>query len=141
MGFSLGGLVLAIAIGGFSVAASPPTCSESVLVCDVDADGIVDVVEEAICGSATCATGTEDLDANGVVDADELAASLRGGGSGGPVQLQTPDAVTVITPDGAITQVSLWPLAGGAFVFLAAVGAAVTFRRARRTSSLKELAS
>lgn len=44
--------------------------------CDIDSDGVADVVEEAICGSATCASGQEDLDGDGTRDADELAAQL-----------------------------------------------------------------
>lgn len=44
--------------------------------CDIDSDGVADVVEEAICGSATCASGQEDRDGDGTRDADELAAQL-----------------------------------------------------------------
>jgi len=41
------------------VAAAAATCSEQVdaAVCDSDRDGITDVVEQVVCGSATCATG------------------------------------------------------------------------------------
>jgi hypothetical protein len=52
----------------------PASCAPS--SCDADSDGIADVVEEAICGSSTCASGQEDLDGDGVRDAEELEAQL-----------------------------------------------------------------
>lgn len=113
---------------------SPVACSEqpSVLSCDTDADGIVDVVEEAICGSATCATGVEDNDGNGIPDAQELAESLKTGGPAGPVQLASPGELIVVGADGSIAQFSLWPLAFGAGAFLIAVTFFVVFRRRAR---------
>lgn len=41
---------------------------------DVDADGVADVVEDAMCGSATCAQPWEDVDEDGIADwVEELA--------------------------------------------------------------------
>lgn len=36
--------------------------------CDTDGDRIPDAVEQVVCGSATCATGAEDADGDGVPD-------------------------------------------------------------------------
>jgi hypothetical protein len=129
--------------------AAPVACSEqpSVLLCDADGDTIADVVEEAVCGSATCATGTEDLDGSGVPDAEEFAASLRSGGPGGPVRLESPSSLLVVGADGSVTTVDLWLVAGAAGLFLAAVAALVLYRRRsavverRARHRLKELVS
>lgn len=134
-------LLLLVLVGALLAPVAPAVaeslaCAEqpSVLVCDADDDGIVDVVEEAICGSATCATGTEDLDGNGVADAEELAGSLASGGPAGPVQPASADSVIVVSADGTITVVSLWTVAAGAAVFLAALTVCVLRRRAASVS-------
>lgn len=129
--------VWAVVVGGCCVFAPTPVaaqslaCAEqaSVLVCDADGDGIVDVVEEAICGSATCATGAEDADGDGVPDAQQLAQSLATGGPGGPVQLSSPSTVIVVGADGSVTEFSLVPFAAVAGVLLVGLGAVVAVRR------------
>lgn len=98
------------------------------LQCDSDGDGIVDLVEEAICGSATCATGAEDVDGNGIPDAEELTESLKTGGPAGPIQTDGPDALLIVNPDGTIAEVSLWPIAGLAALLVAALAAFVVVR-------------
>jgi hypothetical protein len=70
--------------------------------CDVDSDGVADVVEEAICGSATCASGQEDLDGDGQRDADELEA-----------QLPRDDAAGSAPDDGSTWAI---PMPGGGFL-------------------------
>ena len=141
-------VLAALLVPAVPVAADPLSCAEqaSVLLCDADADGIVDVVEEAVCGSATCATGTEDVDGNGVPDAEELAESLASGGPGGPVQRASADSLIVVGSDGTITVVSLWYFAAGAAVLLAALAAFVVLRRRAApvhpvSHSMKELRS
>lgn len=116
------------------------------LQCDADRDGIVDLVEETICGSATCATGAEDNDGNGVADATELAESLQTGGPGGPIQPAGRDALIVVTPDGTLAVLSLWPVAGLAALLLAGLSAYVLARHRNRNvrpaaarHSMKEL--
>lgn len=56
------------------VAAGAATCSELTdpALCDSDGDGITDVVEQIVCGSATCATGREDTDRDGIPDWSEV---------------------------------------------------------------------
>ncbi|MDQ1083880.1 MULTISPECIES: hypothetical protein [Microbacterium] len=41
---------------------------------DVDGDTIADAIERVVCGSATCATGTEDTDGDGISDGVEVRA-------------------------------------------------------------------
>lgn len=97
---------------------------------DIDGDGIVDVVEEAICGSATCATGVEDADADGIPDAVTLTESLRAGGPGGPVQFPSFGEVLVVWPDGQLVQFAWWPVALAVVsLTLAVVGVVVVARR------------
>jgi hypothetical protein len=52
-----------------------PRCDPGDRSCDLDADRIPDAVEQAVCGSTTCATGTEDADADGLPDWVEQVAS------------------------------------------------------------------
>jgi hypothetical protein len=42
--------------------------------CDSDNDRIADVIETAVCGTATCATGREDTDKDGIADWVEIQA-------------------------------------------------------------------
>lgn len=42
--------------------------------CDIDGDGIPDWVEREVCGSLTCANGTEDTDGDGIPDWVEVMA-------------------------------------------------------------------
>lgn len=69
-----GGLVTPSAAGAASLA--PTVCAEqaSVSSCDSDNDGIPDAVERKVCGSATCATGREDVDHDGIPDWVEVEA-------------------------------------------------------------------
>lgn len=111
-----------------STASEPVGCAEDVLACDSDGDGVADVVEEAICGSATCATGTEDADGTGVPDAEELTASLERGGPGGPVQFRDAGMVRIVLAGPTVIDVPWWPvvvLAAGVVVF----GVVVVVRR------------
>lgn len=135
-----------LAFGALFVPAAPAVadtlaCAEqsSVLLCDADGDGIVDVVEEAICGSATCATGAEDADGNGIPDAEELAASLRTGGPGGPVQRVSSDSLLLVNPDGTLTSLSLWPFAAVAALLLAGLTVFVVRRHTTRPGMKESL--
>lgn len=122
-------LVLSLGFAPFPVADVPPgpqSCAVDVLGCDSDGDGIVNVVEEAVCGSATCATGVEDRDGDGVPDAQELAVSLEQGGPGGPVRFLEFGTVRIVLPGPAVIDVAWWP----AVVLVAAgAGAVVLVRR------------
>ncbi|MEO8094015.1 MAG: hypothetical protein ABI632_03680 [Pseudolysinimonas sp.] len=132
-------LVGAMLLGAAPASATAVICSDqpSVLTCDSDGDGYVDVVEEAVCGTATCATGAEDVNHDGVPDVVAYAASLKQGGPAGPVQQASPSELIVVSPDGAITTVNLWLFASGAAFLLAALAVYVVLRRralARRPS-------
>lgn len=100
---------------------APVSCTEDVAACDSDEDGVIDVVEEAVCGSATCASGTEDVDGDGVADAEELRASLDRGGPGGPVRLRDAGTVRVVLPGPVVIDVPWWPVVA----VVAGVGAGV----------------
>lgn len=109
---------------------APVSCTEDVAACDSDEDGVIDVVEEAICGSATCASGTEDADGDGVADAEELRASLDRGGPGGPVRLRDAGTVRVVLPGPVVIDVPWWPVvAVVAGVGVVVVGVVVRRRR------------
>jgi hypothetical protein len=136
------GVVVALALGwpmpvaSAGVAPVPMvSCAEDVAACDSDGDGIGDLVEEAICGSATCATGDEDGDGDGVADADQLTVSLEQGGPGGPVQFSDPGWVRIVFPGPVVVDVPWWPIAvvvAGGVVVLVVV---TVRRRATRHSS------
>ena len=73
--------VVAVAVvlmpAGVGVAATAPVvCAERAqsTLCDVDQDRISDVIEEQVCGTATCATGREDRDRDGIPDWSEISA-------------------------------------------------------------------
>lgn len=77
-------LAAALALVGFSsssafaieMPAAPwVECNPADVTCDVDGDRIPNLVEEAVCGSATCATGREDRDGDGLADWVEFQAS------------------------------------------------------------------
>lgn len=121
LGFVLAGPAAAYPGNVPPTASVPVSCAEDVAACDSDGDGVGDVVEEAICGSATCATGDEDADRNGVPDADELMGSLERGGVGGPVQFRDAGMVRVVLPGPTVIDVPWWPAA------VLAAGAAVVF--------------
>jgi hypothetical protein len=131
--FSLQAVGMIVMLGwGFApspvadVPPGPQSCAVDVLACDSDGDGIVNVVEEAVCGSATCATGAEDTDANGVPDAEELAVSLEQGGPGGPVRFPEFGTVRIVLPGPTVIDLAWWP----AVVLMAAgAGAVVLVRR------------
>jgi hypothetical protein len=104
------------------------SCAEDVAACDSDRDGIGDLVEEAICGSATCATGDEDVDGDGVTDADQLAGSLEQGGVGGPVQFPEFGVVRLVFPGPVVVEFLWVPVA---LLLLVAAAATVFLVRAR----------
>lgn len=56
------------------VVAAPAGVAPVMSAADADADGdeIPDAIEREVCGSATCATGTEDRDADGIPDWTEV---------------------------------------------------------------------
>lgn len=137
------GVVAALALvwaapASSAVAVPPPmvACAEDVAACDSDGDGVGDLVEEAICGSATCATGDEDVDADGVADAEQLTVSLEQGGPGGPVRFSDPGWVRFVLPGPVVVDVPWWPVAvvvAGGVVVLAVV--MVRRRAARHVSA------
>ena len=119
--------------GAPAVAGEVIPCGENpVTVCDSDGDGVTDLVEEAICGTATCATGAEDADADGTADAVVLQRSLVSGGPGGPVQFPEFGEVLVVRPDGRIIQLAWWPMALAVVAAAALVTASVIFIRRGR---------
>jgi hypothetical protein len=65
-------LVGALTLSPAAARASGPVTSAS--PGDVDGDTIPDTIERAVCGSSTCATGTEDVDGDGITDAVEVAS-------------------------------------------------------------------
>jgi hypothetical protein len=73
---ALVGVILATLPLAPAAAAPIVTCAErsSSSQCDADTDRIVDVVEQQVCGTATCATGREDRDRDGIPDWSELVA-------------------------------------------------------------------
>jgi hypothetical protein len=142
------GAVGALAIGWGALApvtAAPVSpavavsCAEDVAACDSDGDGIVDLVEEATCGSATCATGAEDRDDDGVADVEQLSGSLEQGGPGGPVRASDPGWVRLVLPGPVVVDVPWWPVAVAA-VGGVVVGTVVTARRraARHSSGARQ---
>ena len=83
-------IAAAAILAGVVVGASPATAAEvlpcteyPVTVGDSDGDGITDLVESAVCGTATCADGTEDPNGDGRADAAALQRMLDGGGPDG----------------------------------------------------------
>lgn len=125
------GAISALVIGWSALAPAPAapalaviSCAEDLAACDSDGDGIGDLVEESICGSATCATGDEDTDGDGVADSEQLAESLEQGGPAGPVQLSDPGWVRIVLPGPVVIDVPWWPLAvavvagGGVLIFV-----------------------
>lgn len=73
---------LLVACGWVLAGASPAIagpdetrCDPGDRSCDVDVDRIPDAVEQAVCGSATCATGAEDVDGDGLADWVEQVVS------------------------------------------------------------------
>jgi hypothetical protein len=104
------------------------SCAEDVAACDSDGDGVGDLVEEAICGSATCATGEEDVDGDGVTDAEQLAGSLEQGGVGGPVQFPEFGVVRLVFPGPMVVEFLWVPVA---LLLLVAAAATVFLVRAR----------
>ena len=137
-------VVAAVFVIGLFVGASPAVASEAsaaevipcgenpVTVCDSDGDGVTDLVEEAICGTATCATGEEDADADGIPDAVTLQKSLASGGPSGPVQFPVFGEVLVVRPDGRLIQLAWWPMALAVVAAAALVTASVIFIRRGR---------
>ena len=107
------------------------SCAEDLAACDSDGDGIGDLVEEAICGSATCASGDEDVDGDGLADADQLAESLEQGGPAGPVQVSDPGWVRLVLPGPTVIDVPWWPLP----VVVAAGAGVLIFVRRRRAAA------
>lgn len=73
-GDGIGGGVPAGARGAVAIASDGRDCSatKSAADCDVDGDRIADWVEREVCGSFTCATGTEDTDGDGISDGVEV---------------------------------------------------------------------
>lgn len=120
------------ASAGARVSSAPTvSCTEDVTACDSDRDGVADMVEEAVCGSATCATGTEDADNTGTPDVEEQRTSLKHGGVGGPVQFREAGMVRIVLAGPTVIDVPWWPamvLVGGGLVV---VGVVVVRRRSR----------
>ena len=104
------------------------SCAEDVAACDSDGDGVRDLVEEAICGSATCATGDEDVDGDGVADAEQLTVSLEQGGVGGPVQFPEFGVVRLVFPGPVVVEFLWVPVA---LLLLVAAGATAFLVRSR----------
>lgn len=131
----LAGWVAPVAVPAPAVPAAPVSlvvsCAEDVAACDSDGDGIGDLVEEAMCGSATCATGAEDADADGVADAEQLTSSLEQGGSGGLVQFPEFGVLRLVLPGPSVIDV-LWVPVAGVLLLGAAAGAFFVFRARMR---------
>ncbi|WP_169582883.1 MULTISPECIES: hypothetical protein [Microbacterium] len=103
----------------------------------MDADEIADLVEEAICGSATCATGVEDHDGDGLSDAAELSGELDAAASGdllvirdGDLRLLVSDRQAVVVP---IWAGALAVAAAGCAVVAGVCGVRVVRARAVKT--------
>ena len=74
-------LAVVLAVSAASVASTflpGPAIATTIVragaIADVDGDTIPDGIERVVCGSATCATGTEDTDGDGIPDVVEVAA-------------------------------------------------------------------
>ncbi len=113
------------------------SCATDARQCDVDADEIADLVEEAICGSATCATGVEDHDGDGLSDAAELSGELDAAASGdllvirdGDLRLLVSDRQAVVVP---IWAGALAVAAAGCAVVAGVCGVRVVRARAVKT--------
>lgn len=129
-------LIAGVVAGGLTPHLSPAApsaavCAQDVAACDIDGDGIGDLVEEAICGSATCATGDEDADGDGVPDAEQLAETLEQGGPGGVVRPADPGWVRLVFPGPVVVEFPWWPFAVGAVAVVGVVVAVVARRRVR----------
>lgn len=79
MRFRLLAVVLAVSAASVASTFLPgPAIATTIVragaIADVDGDTIPDGIERVVCGSATCATGTEDTDGDGVPDVVEVAA-------------------------------------------------------------------
>ena len=79
MRFRLLAVVLAVSAASVACTFLPgPAIATTIVragaIADVDGDTIPDGIERVVCGSATCATGTEDTDGDGVPDVVEVAA-------------------------------------------------------------------
>lgn len=132
-------IAAAAILAGVVVGASPATAAEvlpcteyPVTVCDSDGDGITDLVESAVCGTATCADGTEDPNGDGRADAAALQRMLDGGGPGGPVQFPVFGEVLVVKPHGELVQLAWWPVALAVVAAALLVTASVIFIRRGR---------